>query len=153
MDINEIRKGSTIYIRAQREGGFLALGDLHAYQGDGEIAGCAVEADGEVKLTVNVSDKFPAPHPVIEIENRIMTVGMGRTYWAAVRSAVRDMTYLLMKVLDLPLEEAYSVAVQGGSLRNGAIWMMSDHDYITMVGNDYRIPRTVFLDLPFEKEE
>ncbi len=148
MDINEIRKGSTVYIRAQREGGLLALGDLHANQGDGEVSGTGMEASGEVKVTVNVSNKFPAPRPVIEIDNKVMTVGMGLTYWAAVRNAVRDMTYLLMKVLGLSLEAAYCVAVRG-NIRNGAIWMMSDHHLITMVDNDYRIPRTVFLELPF----
>jgi len=153
MDINEIRKGSTIYIRAQREGGLLALGDLHAYQGDGEIKGSAMEANGEVTLMVNVSDRFPAPRPVIEREDKIMTVGMGLRYWDAVRAAVRDMTYLLMKTRILSLEEAYCVAVDGGSLRNGAIWMMSDHYQITMVHREHgRIPRTVFLELPFKRE-
>ncbi|UCC67126.1 MAG: acetamidase/formamidase family protein [Armatimonadota bacterium] len=148
MDVNEIRKGATVYIRAQREGGLLALGDLHAFQGDGEISGTDIEVGGEAKVTVNVSDKFPCPRPVIEVEDRIITVGMGLTYWAAVRSAVRDMTYLLMEVLDVSLEEANSVAMKAGSLRNGAIWMMSDHHLITMVERADRYPRIVFLDLP-----
>ena len=152
-DKNEIRKGSTVYIRAQREGGLLALGDLHAYQGDGEISGSAMEADGEVKITVDLSERFPAPRPVIKVENRIMTVGMGLDYWTAVRSAVRDMTYLLMKVLGISLEEAYSVAVQSGSLRNGAIWMMTDYILIKHFNDDRTIPRTVFLELPFKKEK
>jgi len=149
MDINEVRKGATVYIRAQHEGGLLALGDLHAYQGDGEISGTAIEANGEVKLTVEVSDRLPAPRPVIEVDNKVMTVGMGLTYWGAVRSAVRDMTYLLMSVRGISLAEAYSTAVKGGSLRNGAIWMMSDHHLITMVSDEGRWPRTVFLELPF----
>jgi len=149
MDINEIRKGSTVYIRAQREGGLLALGDFHAYQGDGERVpsgrGYAIEASGEAKVTVDVTDKFPAPRPVIEVENRVMTVGMGLTYWEAVQSAVKDMTYLLMKVLNLPLELAYTVAIVGGSLRNGAIWMM-----VALEDDEDRYsPRTVFLELPF----
>ena len=152
MDIIEIRKGSTVYIRAQHEGGLLALGDLHAYQGDGEIKGSAIEAIGEATVTVNVSDQFPAERPVIEREGKIMTVGMGLRYWDAVRSAVRDMTYLLMKTRKLSLEEAYCVAVDAGSLRNGAIWMMSDHHDI-MRGDTRTVPRTVFLELPFKKKE
>ena len=100
-------------------------------------------------VTVNVSEQFPAPRPVIEREDKIMTVGMGLKYWNAVRAAVRDMTYLLMKVLDLSLEEAYCVAVDGGSLRNGAIWMMSDHPDMVLDNADRTVARTVFLDLPF----
>jgi len=119
-------------------------------QGDGEISGTGMEANGEVTLTVNVSDKFPAPRPVIQMDNKVMTVGLGLTYWAAVRSAVRDMTYLLMSVRGISLAEAYSTAVKGGSLRNGAIWMMSDHHLIAMAGEEGRWPRTVFLELPLE---
>jgi len=145
MDINETRKGATVYIRAQHEDGRLAVGDLHAYQGDGEIAGSALEADGEVTLTVERSDKYPAPRPVIEIDNRIITVGVGLDYWSAVKTAVRDMTYLLMHVLDVPLWDANSMAVKIGSLRNGAIWMMSDHDEIKSFGP---LARTVFLEMP-----
>lgn len=81
-----------------------------------------------------------------------MTVGMGMKYWDAVRTAVRDMTYLLMKVLSLSLSEAYCVAVDG-SLRNGAIWMMSDHPNIVRNNVDRTVPRTVFLELPFKREE
>jgi amidase len=150
MDINEIRKGSTVYIRAQHKGGLFALGDLHAYQGDGEISGSAMEADGEATITVSASNKFPAPRPVIEVDDRVMTVGMAFSYWEAVRSAVRDMTYLLMKVMNLSLEEAYSVAVQVGSLRNGAIWMMSDHVVVRRFNDDRMTPRTVFLEIPFK---
>jgi len=41
------------------------------------------------------------------------------------------------------------VAVRG-SIRNGAIWMMSDHPGITMIEkNYYYTPRTIFLELPF----
>jgi len=151
MDINEVRKGATLYIRAQREGGLLALGDLHAYQGDGEISGTAIEADGQVTLSLSVSDKFPVHKPVIEVDDRVMTVGMGLEYWDAVKSAVRDMTYLLMKVCGISLEAAYSTAVKAGSLRNGAIWMMSDHQLITMDSEDYRLPRIVFLQVPLER--
>ena len=145
----EIRRYSTVYIRAQCGGGLLALGDLHAYQGDGEIKGSTMEANGEVTVTVNVSDCFPAPRPVIESEDKIMTVGMSLKYWDAVRTAVRDMTYLLMKARGLSLEEAYCVAVDG-SLRNGAIWMMSDHPAI-MVDDNRTTPRTVFRELPFRQ--
>jgi amidase len=153
MDINEIRPGATVYIRAQLEGGLLSLGDLHAYQGDGEISGTALEADGATRVTVDVSDRFPAPRPVIERDGKVMTVGMGRTYWAAVRSAVRDMTYLLMSTRSLTLEQANSVAVKAGSLRNGAIWMMSDHHIMTMVDHDDGVPRTVFLEVPYARSE
>jgi amidase len=153
MDINEIRKGSTVYIRAQREGGLFALGDLHAYQGDGELAGSANETNGEATVTVDVSDRFPAPRPVIEREGKIMTVGMGLKYWDAVRTAIRDMTYLLMKTREVSLEEAYCVAVMGASLRNGALWMMSDNPQIAMENDDRTTPRTVFLELPFKKEK
>ena len=43
MDFNAVQPGSTIHIRAQKPGGFLHLGDVHARMGDGELTGAGVE--------------------------------------------------------------------------------------------------------------
>jgi acetamidase/formamidase len=48
IDIPDLRAGSTIHIRANHEGGLVSLGDVHAAQGDGEVAGVAVEIAARV---------------------------------------------------------------------------------------------------------
>ena len=42
--------GATIYIPIHHEGGLFSIGDMHASQGDGEIAGSGIEIGGDVLL-------------------------------------------------------------------------------------------------------
>ena len=46
--------GSTIYIPIHHPGGLLSMGDMHASQGDGEIAGSGVEIGGDVLLRCKI---------------------------------------------------------------------------------------------------
>ena len=50
MDFNAIQPGSTVHIRAQKPGGLLSLGDVHARMGDGELTGAGVEIDSAITL-------------------------------------------------------------------------------------------------------
>ena len=59
LDFNSVRAGSTVYIRAQRYGGMLTLGDAHAYMSDGELTGTGVEIDVTVTLKVDRVPGFP----------------------------------------------------------------------------------------------
>ena len=63
MDFNAVQPGSTIHIRAQKPGGFLHLGDVHARMGDGELTGAGVEIDSAITLKVDRSPGFPNSSP------------------------------------------------------------------------------------------
>ncbi|MCD6156225.1 MAG: acetamidase/formamidase family protein [Candidatus Atribacteria bacterium] len=54
MDTREICEGSVVYLPVFQNGAFLALGDVHAAMGDGEIGGAGVEVSAEVKVRVNL---------------------------------------------------------------------------------------------------
>lgn len=57
LDIPDLRAGSTIHMRANHDGGLVSLGDVHAAQGDGEVAGVAVEIAARVALRVDVTPR------------------------------------------------------------------------------------------------
>lgn len=59
IDCKELTKGSKLYLPVTVEGGFLAIGDGHAMQGDGEISCQAIECPMEhVSVTINlIQDK------------------------------------------------------------------------------------------------
>ncbi|MBE6892408.1 MAG: acetamidase [Ruminococcaceae bacterium] len=63
MDCTRIGEGATLYLPVNTEGALLAMGDLHARMGDGEVEVCGVEIAGKVtvKLTVLKNCKLPAP--------------------------------------------------------------------------------------------
>jgi formamidase len=59
MDIRYLQSGVTIYLPCYVDGCGLAVGDLHYAQGDGEVAGTALEMDAIVTLTVDVLKDGP----------------------------------------------------------------------------------------------
>jgi formamidase len=59
MDIRYIGRGATVYLPCYVDGCGLAVGDLHFAQGDGEVAGTAVEMDATVTLTTRVIKDDP----------------------------------------------------------------------------------------------
>ncbi|AIY76333.1 acetamidase/Formamidase family protein [Bacillus cereus] len=63
MDCKEIKEGTTLLLPVNVPGALLALGDLHAAMGDGEIGVSGVEVAGEVTVTVQIikGKKWPLP--------------------------------------------------------------------------------------------
>ena len=54
IDIRYIRAGTTVYLPCYIEGCGLAVGDFHYAQGDGEVAGTAIEMDGVLTATTRI---------------------------------------------------------------------------------------------------
>lgn len=54
MDCNKITAGSTLYLPVNVPGALLAMGDLHARMGDGEVMICGLETAGLVTVRVTV---------------------------------------------------------------------------------------------------
>lgn len=59
MDIRHLGVGVTIYLPCHVAGCGLAVGDLHYAQGDGEVAGTAIEMDADVLLTTRLIEAGP----------------------------------------------------------------------------------------------
>jgi len=59
MDIRYLGVGVTIYLPCYIDGCGLAVGDLHYAQGDGEVAGTAIEMDADVLLTTELIKEGP----------------------------------------------------------------------------------------------
>ena len=65
MDISRVRAGAIVICPVKVQGGGLYLGDMHAMQGDGEIAGHTTDVSGIVQLQVNVIKKANLEGPII----------------------------------------------------------------------------------------
>ena len=119
MDFNSIQPGSTVHIRAQRPGGYLSLGDVHARMGDGELTGTAVEIDAAVTLRVDRSPGFPTGGPVVETAAEILTCGMGADWEEALKIAWTDMVGLIAHLYDTTAEHANLIVGTIGDARPG----------------------------------
>jgi len=65
MDISRVREGATIICPVKVPGGGIYIGDMHAMQGDGEIAGHTTDIAGIVQLQVHVLKKAALEGPVL----------------------------------------------------------------------------------------
>lgn len=57
LDIKDLGEGAVLFLPVNVEGGLLYMGDIHAVQGDGETAICALEVGGKVTVKVDVIKK------------------------------------------------------------------------------------------------
>ncbi len=65
MDTNSVREGAILICPVKVPGGGIYMGDMHAQQGNGEIAGHATDVSGEVELQVEVIKGLELDGPML----------------------------------------------------------------------------------------
>ena len=65
MDTNSVREGAILICPVKIPGGGIYMGDMHAQQGNGEIAGHATDVAGEVELQVEVIKGLKLDGPIL----------------------------------------------------------------------------------------
>jgi len=65
MDIDAVRAGAILVCPVKVEGGGIYLGDMHALQGDGEIAGHTCDVSGTITLQVHLLKGLDIDGPVL----------------------------------------------------------------------------------------
>ncbi len=106
MDCKLITAGSTVYLPVYHEGGLLAMGDIHALMGDGEVCVTGVECNGTVELEVSVLKGVTLPTPIVETDDLIATVAAHADLDIAAHNATKKMLTLLEKRFGMKRNEA-----------------------------------------------
>lgn len=111
LDFSRICQSSIIYLPVLHDGGFLYIGDGHAVQGDGEIAGNALETSLDAEFTVELIKNGAAQikSPRIEDSVYIMSTGSGKTLDIAIKIATSNLLDWLQQDYYLTLPEATQV--------------------------------------------
>lgn len=65
MDIDAVRAGAILVCPVKVKGAGVYMGDMHAGQGDGEIAGHTMDVAGSVTLQIEVVKNYPLDGPVL----------------------------------------------------------------------------------------
>jgi len=65
MDIDSVREGAILICPVKVDGGGVYVGDMHAMQGDGEIAGHTTDVSGEATLEVHVIKGLKLDGPIL----------------------------------------------------------------------------------------
>ena len=117
MDNTRIGAGTVLYLPVFQEGALLAMGDVHACMGDGEIMVTGLEIPAEVDVQVEVLKGVSIRNPMLETREACYTIASDEELEKAVFSAVYDMTQVVMRQLDMSLEEAGMLLSAMGNLQ------------------------------------
>jgi amidase len=109
LDTKEVTAGARVYLPVQVEGALLAMGDIHALQGDGEVCGQGIEIGGEVSVRVEISDLDLPRRPVVETQTHICILASAETLDAAADEAISVSREWLAKRLGITEREAFAV--------------------------------------------
>ena len=117
MDCKRITAGSVLYLPVAVEGALLALGDLHARMGDGEVAICGLEIGGRVTVRVTVVKDCTLPTPFLVNDDCAAAIYSEKTLEDANEGATMAMHGFLTRELGLTAHEAGMLLSIAGNLR------------------------------------
>ncbi|MEL3903004.1 MAG: acetamidase/formamidase family protein [Treponema phagedenis] len=106
MDCTQVKEGANIYLPVNVDGALLAMGDLHAAMGDGEISGAGLEISGRVKVKIEVIKNFQYSLPMIETEDKWIAVASADDMPATADKAIKNLAELVMDKNGFTLNEA-----------------------------------------------
>ena len=109
MDAPEVRPGFTVYLPVNVPGGLLYMGDGHAAQGDGEVAGTAIEVPLRVRLRVDLIKRKKISWPRFENDASLMAVGAYRPLDDALRIAFTELVGWIHSDYGLSELDAYEL--------------------------------------------
>jgi acetamidase/formamidase len=119
LDIPDLGAGATLYLRANVDGAMVYIGDGHLAQGDGELAGTAVEGALETDLVFGMCKSDDILWPRLETDTEIAVIGCARPLEDAVRIAAEGLVRWVSAASSLDLQDAYQLVSQNCRLRIG----------------------------------
>src|SRR5262249_15399949 len=127
MDSPEASAGNTVYFPVNVPGAMLFLGDGHAVQGDGEIAGTALEVPLRERIQVRVIKGKKISWPRFENDEYLMTVGAYRPLDDALRIAFTELVGWIHSDYGLSEMYAYELLSKTAEIR---LSEMVDPNYV-----------------------
>lgn len=137
MDDNLHTIGTTVHLPVHQPGAMLAIGDMHAAMGDGEISGTGVEIGGTGVIKVDLIKGVAAHYPVAEDATSFFTHGV---------SGFPDPTASIDEAMQIAIEEAARLLVdQWGFTMEDAFLFMSVTCDLGVTQNCHPIPNNGFV--------
>jgi amidase len=140
MDSPEASPGHTLYLPVNVAGALLYVGDGHAVQGDGEVAGTGLEIAMKVRLQVDLIKKKGIRWPRFETGEELMAVGAYRPLDDALRIAFTELIAWIKADYGLSELDAYELLSKVAHIR---LSEMVDPNYVVIakVAKKYLPPR------------
>ncbi|MDO1509845.1 MULTISPECIES: acetamidase/formamidase family protein [unclassified Neisseria] len=117
MDSKIITAGTTLLLPVNVAGALLAMGDLHAGMGDGEVGLSGLEINGTVEVEVSVIKDRPYPLPLAVTADYCYTIASHPDLDSAAETAVLMATDLLCAHSKLDINQAAALQSIAGDLQ------------------------------------
>jgi len=117
LDTVEVREGSKVYLPTYNDGAMVAIGDVHAAMGDGEVCGTGIEVPAEVTVRLSKNDDIELKRPMIETPTEWISYAADKTLDKAAKLATSDMVRFISSRLGIDFEEAYMLASAAANLK------------------------------------
>ncbi len=117
MDAKEIGVDSTVYLPVFQDGAMLAMGDVHAVMGDGEVCVSACEVSAQITVKCDRIEGRCLDWPVVETLDAVHILVSLPTIEEALKEVTRQAVFFLQSARRLSKEDAYmltSLAVDIG---------------------------------------
>lgn len=105
MDNIMVCEGAVLYLPVAVEGALLALGDVHAVMGDGEVGVTGLEIPADVTLTLEVIKGQAPEYPILESDEVFSVIVSKETVDEAADAASELMLEFLQPRMAMPTEE------------------------------------------------
>lgn len=105
MDNIMVCEGAVLYLPVAVEGALLALGDVHAVMGDGEVGVTGLEIPADVTLSVEIIKGQAPEYPILENDEVFSVIVSKETVDEAAETASELMLEFLKPRMDIPTEE------------------------------------------------
>lgn len=111
LDCKELIAGTTLYLPIPVEGALLSVGDGHAAQGDGEVAGPALECPMDlVEITIGLEESLHITMPRAHTPAGWIAFGLHEDLDEAAAMALGGMLDLMMELFGYTRKEAMALA-------------------------------------------
>jgi len=117
LDTVEVREGSKVYLPTFVDGGMVAVGDVHAAMGDGEVCGTGIEVPAEITASLSIAKELDLRRPMIETPMEWIAYAAAKTLDEAAKLATEDMVQFIGNRLGMDFEDAYMLASVAANLR------------------------------------
>lgn len=107
MDIRLFAPGTRVYFPVSVAGAGFSVGDGHALQGDGEVAGTAIETALTGAFRIHVKDNCGVKFPFMVTPGKMVATAVDRDLDSAVSLALKDAVLLLGYYYNLSERDAY----------------------------------------------
>lgn len=110
MDTKAIKEGSTVYLPVKQSGAMLAMGDIHAVMGDGEVCVTGCETGAEVDVQLDVIKGAALDWPAVQDEESFAIIASAESLDRAAEEATDAVVRFISGYCGMSWEDAYMLA-------------------------------------------